>query len=207
VLGGFISSTATTVSQARGGAGAPGLAALVIHLASTIVFARVLIEIAVAAPDRFAAIAPPVALVAAAFVAAAVVVWWRVRSQPAEAPPPSNPAELKPALLFAAAYAVVLIAAATANEHFQAKGLYVVAVLSGLTDMDAITLSTSRLAQDGRLAEGTAWRVILVAMLSNLVFKGAVVAVLGPRALLRRIALLFGVAGFGAAALVFAFWG
>jgi uncharacterized membrane protein (DUF4010 family) len=205
LLGGFISSTATTVSQARGG-GAPALASLVILLASTVVFVRVLIEIAVAAPAHFAEIAPPVALVGAAFVAASVVVWVRVRSRPAEAPPPGNPAELKPALFFGAAYAVVLVATAAANEHFQAQGLYVVALVSGLTDMDAITLSTSRLSQAGRLAAGTAWRVILVAMLSNLVFKAAVVGVLGPRPLLLRILLLFGAAGGVTATALFALW-
>jgi uncharacterized membrane protein (DUF4010 family) len=204
-LGGFISSTATTVGQARGGS-APDLAALVIHLASTVVFARVLIEVAVASPDHFREIAPPLAIVGAAFVAASLVLWLRVRTRDTEAAPPTNPPELKPALLFGAAYAVVLFAAAAAKEHLGDRGLYVVAVLSGLTDMDAITLSTSRLAQDGRLAEDTAWRVILAAMLSNLAFKGAVVAFLGPRALLVRILVLFGLAGFASAILLFLLW-
>jgi len=204
-LGGFISSTATTVNQARGKA-APGLASLVIQLASTVVFVRVLIEVAVASPAHFATIAPPIAVVGAAFVAASAVLWLRVRAREAEAPEPANPAELKPALLFGAAYAIVLLAAAAAQQHFQNKGLYAVAVLSGLTDMDAITLSTSRLAEDGRLAAGTAWRVILVAMLANLVFKGAVVGILGSRRLLMRMVLLFGVAGFAVTAVLFALW-
>lgn len=204
-LGGFISSTATTVTQARS-KGSPDLAALVVQFASTVVFARVLIEVAVAAPAHFARIAAPISIEAAAFVAASLLLWRRARSTPSEAPPPSNPAELKPALLFAGAYALVLVAAAAANQHFGGRGLYVVALLSGLTDMDAITLSTSRLAQDGRLAADTAWRVILVAMLANLVFKGTVVGILGPRPLLRRIALLFGIAGFASTALLFALW-
>jgi len=100
----------------------------------------------------------------------------------------------------------VLLAAAAAQQHFQNKGLYAVAVLSGLTDMDAITLSTSRLAEDGRLAAGTAWRVILVAMLANLAFKGAVVGILGSRRLLVRMVLLFGLAGFAVTAVLFALW-
>lgn len=205
VLGGFISSTATTVTQARA-KGAPDLAALVIQLASTVVFARVLIEVAVAAPAHFARIAPPIAVVGAAFVACSALVWRRARTMPADAPPPSNPAEMRPALLFAGAYAVVLIAVAAANEHFGGRGLYVVAALSGLTEMDAITLSTSRFAQEGRVGADTAWRVILVAMLANIAFKGAVVGVLGSRALLRRMALVFGLAGVGATGLVLALW-
>ncbi len=204
-LGGFISSTATTVTQARA-KGAPDLAAIVIQLASTVVFVRVLAEVAVVAPSRFARMAPPIALVGVAFLAGSLLVWRRVRANATEAQPPSNPAELKPALVFAAAYAVVLLATAAANEHFGGRGVYVVAMFSGLTDMDAITLSTSRLAQDGRLSPDTAWRVILVGMLSNLAFKAAIVGILGSRALLTRILLLFGLAGFGATALVLALW-
>jgi uncharacterized membrane protein (DUF4010 family) len=203
-LGGFISSTATTVGQARGG-GPPGIAALVIHIASTLVFGRVLIEVAVASPDRFGRIAPPIAIVGAVFLATSLGLLLRSRRHEATAPPPTNPAELKPALFFAAAYAVVLFAAAAAEERLGDQGLYAIAVLSGLTDMDAITLSTSRLAQEGRLADETAWRVILVAMLSNLVFKGAVVGFLGSRGLLLRVLLLFGL-GVAASVLVLALW-
>jgi uncharacterized membrane protein (DUF4010 family) len=203
-LGGFISSTATTVSQARG-QGSPDLAALVIQLASTLVFARVLLEVAVASPDHFTAIAPPIAIVGAAFVAAAVVLWLRVRTRDAEAPPPATPAELKPALLFGAAYAIVLLAAAAAKEHLGNRGLYVVAVLSGLTDMDAITLSTSQLANQGRLDTHTGWRLILVASMANLAFKAGMVAVLGSRELLKHVIVLFG-AALAAGAAILLFW-
>jgi uncharacterized membrane protein (DUF4010 family) len=46
---------------------------------------------------------------------------------------------------------VVLFAVAAAKEHFNDKGLYVVAALSGLTDIDAITLSATNLIKSGRL--------------------------------------------------------
>jgi len=65
-------------------------------------------------------------------------------------------------------------------------------VLSGLTDMDAITLSTSQLVNQGRLETDTAWRMILLASLSNLAFKGVLVAVLGSRELFRHIVVAFG---------------
>jgi uncharacterized membrane protein (DUF4010 family) len=203
-LGGFISSTATTVAQARSGA-SPPIAALVIQLASTVVFLRVLIEVAVAAPGHFGRIAPPVAIVGAGFVAVSLALWLRARERDVEAAPPTNPAELKPALLFGAAYALVLFATAAARD-LGTGSLYVVAVLSGLTDMDAITLSTSRLVEEGRLGAGTAWRAILVAMLANLAFKAGVVGVLGGPALLRRVALLFGLAGFASAGALFLLW-
>jgi uncharacterized membrane protein (DUF4010 family) len=58
--------------------------------------------------------------------------------------------------------------------------------------LDAITLSTSQLVAKERLAGETAWRLILVASLSNLVFKGALVAILGGRPLLKRVVPAFG---------------
>ena len=68
-----------------------------------------------------------------------------------------------------------------------------VAVLSGLTDMDAITLSTSRMVSAGRLTAETGWKVIISAVMANLVFKAGLVAMLGHRKLFLRIAILFGI--------------
>jgi uncharacterized membrane protein (DUF4010 family) len=59
--------------------------------------------------------------------------------------------------------------------------------------MDAITVSITQLVHSAQVAPDTGWRLILVAAMSNLVFKTATVAVLGDRRLLRRIAVSFGV--------------
>jgi uncharacterized membrane protein (DUF4010 family) len=202
ILGGLVSSTATTVSYARRTKEQPEvsrLAALVVMIASTVVFARVLVEIAAVAPGRFPVLAPPLAAMLGVAVAVSAAFWFVGRGEDPELPEPSNPAELKAALAFGILYAVVLLAVAFARDRFGTAGLYTVAVISGLTDVDAITLSTSRLVNGGRLDAGTGWRAILIAALSNLVFKAGIVAALGSRRLLGRIAVLFGavVAGGG----------
>jgi uncharacterized membrane protein (DUF4010 family) len=86
-------------------------------------------------------------------------------------PEQGNPAQFKSALVFAALYAVVLLAVALAKAYFGNRGLYVVGVISGLTDMDAITLSTAQLANQSKVGHTTAWKVILLAGLANLLFK------------------------------------
>ena len=116
-----------------------------------------------------------------------------------------NPAELSMALLFGGLYAFVSLSIAAAGDYLGSPGLYAVAVLSGLHDLDAITLSTARLAGDGQIASATAWRLILTAALSNLVLKGAVVAVVGRRQLFRHLARLFGLA-LGAGLLILLLW-
>ena len=197
VIGGLVSSTATTVSFARRAATTPksaGLAALVIMIASGIVYARVITEVAVVAPGHMRTILPPLAamLVACAVIAAALYLVSRDRH--AAMAQHGNPADLKMAMMFAGLYALVSFIVAATKEEFGVQALYPVAVLSGLTDMDAITLSTSQLVNQGRLETQTAWRLILVASLANLVFKAGIVAVIGGRALLKYVVPAFGAA-------------
>ncbi|MBN8249204.1 MAG: MgtC/SapB family protein [Verrucomicrobia bacterium] len=197
-LGGLISSTATTVATARGsraaanGGGSTALPLLVIQIASTVVFGRVLLLVAAAAPDQFVPIVRLPAIMLGMMTLAAVILGWRTRRHPVAPPPASNPAELRLALTFAALFVGVLLAVAAARERLGDAGLYAVAVLSGLTDMDAITLSTAQLARRGELDGAMAGRVILVAAMANLVFKAGAVAVLGSRDLARHVGLLFG---------------
>jgi uncharacterized membrane protein (DUF4010 family) len=113
---------------------------------------------------------------------------------PKERVQPEAPSELGAAVAFGALYAVVLLAVAVAKEKFGNRALFLVAALSGATDMDAITLSTAQLVNADRLEAPTGWRLILVGALANLVFKGGVAAVLGSAQLRRRVAALFALA-------------
>jgi uncharacterized membrane protein (DUF4010 family) len=79
------------------------------------------------------------------------------------------------------------------KERYGNRGLYVVAALSGLTDVDAITLSTAQLVNAGRLNAEDGWRVVVVAAISNLIFKAGAVAALGRRRLFVRILPAYGI--------------
>ncbi len=197
VLGGLVSSTAATVSFARAsrsGGQSTALFATVIVLASTVVFARVLGLIAAVAAPAFPHLAPPLAAMFGAMCVLALALFFFNRKKQMQASEPENPADLKSALVFGVIYAGVLLLVASARDRFGEAGLYTVAVLSGLADMDAITLSTSQLAATGQLETGSAWRAILTAALSNIVFKTALVAALGSRRLLLVIAGIFALA-------------
>ncbi|MBA3686065.1 MAG: DUF4010 domain-containing protein, partial [Planctomycetes bacterium] len=176
---------------ARGAPEMVGLAALVIAIASAVALARVVVEVAVVAPGQLRAMAPPLAVLVATLAVLAGGLWLIAGRERAEMPAQGNPAELKPALIFAALYALISLAVAASRDHFGSGALYGVAVLSGLTDMDAITLSTARLAEHGGIEAHTAWRVIMVAALANLVFKGAAAAVLGGIRLGARVGVAF----------------
>ena len=198
ILGGLISSTATTVSYARRTKDTPAtavLAAYVILTASTVALLRIIIEIIVIAPRQAGQLVPPLAAVLLLMLLIILGLYFynRHKKDENQIPEQGNPAELKSAFIFAGLYGLVILGTAAARDFFGRSGLYAVGFLSGLTDVDAITLSTAKLVQGGQIASNTGWQVILLAALSNLLFKGGMVAVLGHRQLFYIIALLFGV--------------
>lgn len=208
LLGGLISSTATTVSWARRTRDHPEAsraAGLVILIASTVVYGRVLAEIAAVARPFLRVAAPPILALSAAMAAAAAALWLMSRGREPVSVEGQHPAELKTAFTFAALYVVVLFAVAYARERAGTRGLYLVSALSGLTDIDAITLSVARLVGSEQIDPRQGWRLIVVALLSNLVFKGAMAAALGDRRLRRWILVLFALQLVAGAA-VLAFW-
>ncbi|HSI91786.1 MAG TPA: DUF4010 domain-containing protein, partial [Adhaeribacter sp.] len=120
------------------------------------------------------------------------IAYFFKRSSDGKMPEQENPAHFKTALVFGLIYALVTLAIAFAKDKFGSSGVYGVAIISGLTDVDAITLSTSRLINSGSMETDTGWRIILVAVLSNLAFKAALTGVLGSLKLFVRVGLLFG---------------
>jgi uncharacterized membrane protein (DUF4010 family) len=197
VLGGLISSTATTVSYSRRTArdhDSVRSAAIVIAVASAIVFARVILEIAAVAPSFLAIAVWPLAAMMLAMAISACAIWFWGRGKAEAMPEQENPSQLKSALVFSLLYAIILLAIAFIRERYGSEGLYLVAGLSGLTDVDAITLSTSQMVNLNRITADQGWRVIIVATMSNLVFKAFMVATLGHRKLLGRVSGPFGLA-------------
>jgi uncharacterized membrane protein (DUF4010 family) len=211
VLGGAISSTATVASYARRTRIQPEAARhalIVIGIASAVVFVRVLIEISAVSQRLLPTAIAPLAILGAATLLPALAAFIRAARESQPLPEQQNPTELKSALVFAAVYAAVTLALAAAKKWLGPQGLYLVAVLSGLTDMDAITLSTARLVEHAdsasALAPRTAWRLIAVAAMSNLVFKGMMAAALGNRRLAGMVAAAFAVPLAVGAALIVA---
>jgi len=181
------------------------LAAIAIMVASTVVFARLFVEIAIVAPAFLPVAGAPILAILLLLGMLSAFLWFQGPRGQNEMPTQENPSELKPALLFALIYAFVLIAIAAAREHLGHQGLYVVAGLAGLTDVDAITLSTSRLVSLGRLSMNDGWKLIVIASMSNLVFKAATIALIGHPRLLAKIAPLYCVA-LVAGVLLLALW-
>ncbi len=182
ILGGAISSTATTVSYARMVRSDPAYArsaSIVVMIASAVSCLRVLAAVAVVSPKLLITVAPPLLVVMILTLVPPVVSWFCGRSEPGRMPPPENPTELRPALVFGVLYAGVLLALAAAKAWLGDHGLYVVAGLSGLTEMDAITLSTARLSITDATVAIDGWRLIVLAVMANMLSKSILAGILG----------------------------
>jgi uncharacterized membrane protein (DUF4010 family) len=194
VLGGLISSTAATASYASRAKQHRSLApqvAILIMVASTVAYLRILLEISVAAPAVLSAVAPPLLIISLANAVICGVALVFVRGDAGDLAKQDNPSELRIALVFGALYGLIIFVIAAARDTYGDPGLYVIATISGLTDVDAITLSTANLIEAGRLDAESGWRAIVIASLSNLAFKGVLGSALGGLALLRYLAPLF----------------
>ena len=203
VLGGLVSSTAATVTFARRAREAPDsatVAAVIVLLASTALYLRLFAELGAAVPGQFLAIALPLAVLALfQLLVCLVALAFMGRAAP-PAPAGDNPAELIPAFVFAAVYALMLLVTAWAKDSYDDQGLFLAAGISGLVNLDAITLSAARLADRGQIQAAAAGQAILLAVLANLGFKWLLAWALGGWRLAWRLALPFsaiGAAGVG----------
>ena len=208
IFGGLASSTATTLVYARRSNESEGLgrlAVVVILLANLVVLVRLCIVSAVIAPELLPQLLPVLGSGLALGLAAAAFWWYQLRQQ-SDVPIPevSNPTELRTAIGFGLLYAVVLFFAAWLSDIAGSGGLYVVALVSGLTDVDAITLSSLRLFGLGKLPAFDAVTAIGLGIISNIGFKLGLVFFIGGPLLAKRCALgmTLTAAGIGLALLI-----
>ena len=209
LFGGLVSSTATTLAYsryARNESDLTTLATTVVISANLILLVRLTVLAAIVAPASLSVLAPVMATALVAGIAVCAL-GWRSNATPSELTIPEikNPTELRTALGFAGLYAAVLLLTAWLVDVAGSNGVYTAALISGLTDVDAITLSSLRLYSLGTLSGSQVAISIVLAVSANSVFKLGVVRVVGGSELFRRClpAMAAVVAAAGIALLLF----
>ena len=185
LLGGIVSSTAMTITLARLDAEKlrPALAAGLLAT-SALMFPRVLLEVGLINRELLPSLLAPMLTAGSIYAGGALFYYLRAAQQPENAaePPLKNPFELGPALRFGGLLVVILFLVEGARRLLGDTGIYLVSLLSGLTDVDAITLSLSNSARTD-LSELVAVRGIFLAALSNSLVKVGLILLIGGRAL------------------------
>lgn len=190
IFGGLASSTATTMMfsrHARELGHLVRMAAIVILIANVMVMIRLGLVSSVVAP----ALITQVAVVFACGIVPGIAMslyGWKVLNAAGDLPMPEvkNPTELKTAISFGLLYAIVLLASAWLQDIAGNKGLYIVALASGLTDADASVLSTLRMFNLEKISSGEAVIAVTLALIANLVFKIGLVVTIGGGKLARH---------------------
>ncbi len=198
ILGGLVSSTAVTLGFSRFSRAEPrfqlALVAGVIG-ASGLMYPRVLGEALVVASPLAAQLAVPLLVLGAAVVGMAVV-WIRREGkaakkdtdhpdQPVEI---RNPLNLATAIQFGLLYGFIVLISKAVLATFSEESLLLVAALSGLNDVDAITLSTANLVAEGTLGASVGAQAVLLAVAVNTLVKAGIVWFVGSRFLARQVA-------------------
>jgi uncharacterized membrane protein (DUF4010 family) len=198
LLGGLVSSTAVTISFSRRSRDEPTLAAPLafgVAAACTVLLLRVLVIATVLRSSLFRELLP---LLGVPFVVSAtllIIAFWRQRptapvpniagasASPANGDVPrvngmQNPLALWTSIQMAIAFQLVLFIIAWVQATVGNPGILATAALLGLTDMDALTLSMTRLAEDAAQVHVAA-TAIGIGMIANTVLKLCVALVLG----------------------------
>jgi uncharacterized membrane protein (DUF4010 family) len=207
LFGGLVSSTAVAMSMARrvheNGFLAKNLA-IGIALASSMMLIRAGIEMWIINPSLTRPFLIPILLGSLAGYAYIALLYFTSRR---ENIPQNiefkNPFSLTEALMMGLIFGITLALIKLANLYVGNMGVYAVAAVSGIADVDAIILSLSSLAKS-TLTPETAHISILIAIITNSLAKAFLVLILGKTALFRWIATYFliSVGTFTAAALL-----
>jgi len=194
LLGGLVSSTATTITFARRSVSEKGLSlsfSLAVLLACSTMFPRILVEVAVVNSLLLKYLAFTMGLMGLAGFAVCLVIWRITGKEKTDDVPLANPFSIMPAVKFGLLYAGIVLMTRFISVVAGDSGVYAVSVLSGMTDVDAITLTMSNLSkQDPSKLEQAAVAVTLAAF-SNTIMKAVMACVIGSGVFRRGI-----VAGF-----------
>lgn len=198
ISGGLASSTAATLSFARSSKleGDPLAAdhqACGVLLAWVVMFIRVLVTVSIVYQPLLQLLwLPFVAMAVATAIMAALYYWHgsrRYQAPQQSAVKLSNPFSLIAAIKFGLLFAAILLLVKLTEQYVAVEGLYGLAAIAGLTDVDAITLSMAGYAGQQSANMALASGAITIAALSNTLVKCGLVVVLGGRALAYKVAV------------------
>jgi len=183
MLGGLVSSTAVTLSLSRMAKATPEghrIFAAGVIAASTTMFPRILIIAGLLRPQLSELLLGPIVLVTAIGY---LFVWWLVRGQVHRASKAKlklqNPFEFGVALRFGLFLAMILWLTQILKDWMGLAGIYLTAAVSGITDVDAITLSLAKLAEDPAMLRIAAVGILLAAAVNTVVKAGMTVFIAG----------------------------
>lgn len=174
ITGGLASSTAVTLSMAQ--LARPHVKKTLfmsgVIVAASIMFIRVLIEVAIVNAPLLSHVWLPISVMFVCLLLGGVWLWFgNKENEPDSEIEMNNPFKLSTALQFGALLGLILLLSEGSKQWFGDEGVYILSIVSGLVDVDAITLSLSRMSL-GDLSYSVATTGIILSSAVNTVVKG-----------------------------------
>jgi uncharacterized membrane protein (DUF4010 family) len=168
--------------------------------ASALMYVRVLIEAFVIEPDLGRRLVVPLSALFVAVIGSGLVIWWRSTRQDAVDSDLKirNPVTITSALQFGALYGVVVFVGKALIDKVSTASLSAVGAVSGINDVDAITLATANFARNGTIPVDAGAKAVMAAVAVNTLVKAGLAVTLGSRALGLRVAIVLAPAAAGA---------
>lgn len=197
IFGGLASSTATTISFSSASKQYPEMAihyARAVILASTVMFPRIFVLVLLIHPGLALKVVIPLLVM---LVSGLVYIFFFQNKgfDEEDAVHPdftiTNPLKISTAIKFGLLYAVVSIVVDIAQRYLGSSGVYLVSFVAGLTDVNAISLSISRLTTTSQLSLNVAAIAVIIAALVNTLAKGVISYFSGSPELRRTVIKAF----------------
>lgn len=193
LFAGLASSTALTLHFSRLARQTPSLSPLLasgILLACGTMYLRILLYCVMINPALISSLVIPVLVMTLVLYLPALLIWRSHHNGTRVQQPTlsSNPLELKSALLLGALLTLILLTASVLQQWLGDAGIYLLAIVSGITDVDAITLSLTRMSQTGLDSRTVIIGIIIASSVNNIMKAGMAVSI-GGKAMFIRVAL------------------
>jgi len=197
LFGGIVSSTVVTLNFSRMAKEKDfsNIFAAGILVASGTMFPRMLLYVLVVNYNLFSHLIIPIVMMTV--VAYAAVLWFLLKgtkiddSTKRQAISISNPFQLLPALAYGVLLAAIILLSYTFKEWFGNKGIYLLSLFSGISDVEAITIALSKLGKSELPAVVVSKAIIIAAMMNTFV-KSLLVAIIAGKSMGIKIFVAFG---------------
>ncbi|MBN2459375.1 MgtC/SapB family protein [Candidatus Woesearchaeota archaeon] len=195
-FGGFVSSTAVSMSMSQTSKTVtkivnPFVFAMVI--ACSTMFFRVLVVVGILNRALLGKLLIPLLAMGITGAASAFVLWRKKEnvSEKDKQLKIHSPFTIGPALKFALFFIIVLFIAKIGSVYLGSKGLYLTALLSGLADVDALTVSVTQLTNAGSVAADVGVTAIVIGVITNTLVKAGIANIFGSKEFKKKINVVF----------------
>lgn len=194
-VGGLASSTAVTLSMAYESKKIKGVIfpfVLATVIATCVMFIRVVFEVAIINPSLLKSIVIPMVSMSAFGLFMVFIFYKKIhKNKKLKEIKFKQPFAIGPALKFGLFFALILFVSRVAQIMFGSTGIYITSILSGLADVDAITLTMSALSKSGSISNFVASTAIILAAVSNTLVKVGMAYYFGSKKFGNRILIAF----------------